>query len=279
MAVNMSLDILALVKAANPEGEDTLKLAEVLLQKGWTFKHGIVSLMGSHPPTGVSITKNMPVLVGQILANKDVGEKSLHLFRTQLQAFLSECAFAHPGAVGGPYVAGDYPPDPTTNTDAEALKKALVIKEIALGKSVPAATQEIKAALQEKAVTSTTYVEVQGGAKVRPLSEATEIGQLVLGTSPGSVYRVFAYHPHLKMAYRALPGSLSIRAEGSALWLASPTVASALQALGFTTTQNSHMSMHCATSPHLPARRILGAVAMNAGIDFTQVTKPSELGN
>jgi hypothetical protein len=103
---------------------------------------------------------------------------------------------------------------------------------------------------------------------VIPLTEAKAVGQKVKGTSAGSFYRCFAVG-RVNLAFKAGVGQLSLRAEApDGQW--DDADRKALSKLGFAD-HTQYMSMHV-TLGSVPYTRVLGAVAFDVGVEFTEVS-------
>lgn len=259
MAVNMSLNLEALIDAVspNPSQQKFMAMMAVKLKAdGWVFKHGVVSLMASKD--GQSLSKNMPNLVGHALAGK-LSDPVKVVFANSLQAFLSECCTHKPPLEVEDGVGEEAAPMPTVLLDPSSTTQPPQ-------DPMPIAPTPLKAAAPMP-------------SSPVALKDATHIGQLVFGTSPGSLYKVSALHSDLKIAHRLKGDALSIRAEGPLVFDTKQGVPAKLTAMGFSTTPPTHASLHCYITPHLPAARVLGAVIMSLGVAFTSTASPVGLDN
>lgn len=257
MAVNMSLDLNALISAvSDSQGQqfELTSLAKKLSHEGWVFKHGVVSLQASKGD--ISLSKNMPNLVGHALAGKLAGP-SKTIFSQALLTFLHECYLQEEQIL-------------------QSQNKVVWTID-----SVPSSGTPLKMTMPS------AMVDKQGGVPsgaptghgVVALKAATKVGQMVHGTSPGSQYKVVALHDHLKIACRLKGDSLSVRVEGPLLFDGKQGVAAKLSSMGFATSGDSHASMHCYVNPNLPASRVLGAVILSLGVDFKDIAPASSLNN
>jgi hypothetical protein len=104
-----------------------------------------------------------------------------------------------------------------------------------------------------------------GAAAITPvkLSEATLLGQPVFGTSGGSIYKVVAIGPRVKMAARLKAMKLSVRVEGNL----NPKERAALTAMSFKDA-GSHLSGHFGLN-EVPAERIIGCLFFNPDVELT----------
>lgn len=99
------------------------------------------------------------------------------------------------------------------------------------------------------------------------LANATELYQPVHGSSSGSVYHAIALTKGLNVAVRIKNNNnVSLRAEGDlSKW------APRLTAAGFVMS-NTHASVHVNGANALMARRVVGALLMSLGVNFTKAT-------
>lgn len=104
--------------------------------------------------------------------------------------------------------------------------------------------------------------------KVITLATATHLGQKVKGTSSGSIYRVVALHPRVRVAARLSGINLSIRAEGNF----SDEDKALLVASGMTD-HGSYASLHL-DMQGMPSTKVLGAYLYGVGIPFSMLIKP-----
>jgi hypothetical protein len=104
-----------------------------------------------------------------------------------------------------------------------------------------------------------------GAAAITPvkLSEATLLGQPVFGTSDGSIYKVVAIGPRVKMAARLKAMKLSVRVEGNL----NTKERAALTAMSFKDA-GSHLSGHFELK-EVPAERIIGCLFFNPDVELT----------
>ena len=99
------------------------------------------------------------------------------------------------------------------------------------------------------------------------LKDATAIGQMVKGTTPGSQYRVVAFNDRVKVATKIDGSHLSIRVETT------PHVTSGDMALINSSGINwngTYGSMHIDAGSEVMVRRTLGAFLFGTGIEFTE---------
>jgi len=124
--------------------------------------------------------------------------------------------------------------------------------------------------------------EHAASAGIAKLFDATEMYQPVFGTDPGSVYYVIGIAPTVKVAarvkYQAGHTRVSIRVEGNGAFHGS--LSARLDAMGFSTTPNSHKSIHLNSNAEAAPSRIIGSILMGLEVDFsTPMPKIKTLGN
>jgi hypothetical protein len=95
-----------------------------------------------------------------------------------------------------------------------------------------------------------------------PLANAQTLHELVKGTSTSSVYITVGVSPDLKVAARVKDGNISIRAEGDI-----GKYKESLQSVGMAV-QDSHASLHLATSSAATPNKIIGAVLFSLPVTF-----------
>lgn len=101
------------------------------------------------------------------------------------------------------------------------------------------------------------------------LRDATEVGQKVYGTSPGSVYRVVALNSRVKLAARIVGSSISIRGEFNK---PHQDEVAELEKIGMKMASSEHMSMHV-DAGDIPVGRVVGAFLYGVDIDFDDQVK------
>jgi hypothetical protein len=101
---------------------------------------------------------------------------------------------------------------------------------------------------------------------VVPLSAAKALYQRVLGTSPGSIYVVVGITDDamVKVAARITNDNLSVRVEGSLSDKARERFLS--QGLDY---KKDYMSGHFQCNPKVNADRVIGAILMGTGLEFS----------
>lgn len=272
MAVNILLNMKALLDASilslplmaappeDPVKPDVIQeQVQTLIDAGWNFKHGILSVTGIGPK-GHMVQESMPALIGQVLAGKVTGNAA-SLFYHRLAAFIQKCYQAQTFDAQSVAPEAPAPSNEPSPVDAPVAKPSVVTAK------VPPSPAEIKATVTEQAA--------QGKSPVS-LADAKILGQLVPGTNATNLYRVVGLGPHINIAARRSEGGVSVRVEGPGL--KDTQVVNSLTSLGFTVNAK-HASIHAATSKDLPAEILLGAVVFGLGKFFVTVTPPYEIHN
>lgn len=112
-----------------------------------------------------------------------------------------------------------------------------------------------------------------------PLRQAQVLGQPVLGTSAGSVYKVAALSNTARLAMRYPPNKdkLSVRVEGNLTEADRARMDEFGMSKGQDASGEEYWSMHL-TLGSVPVSRVVGAVLMGLGIEFQEVIKnPKEV--
>jgi hypothetical protein len=106
-----------------------------------------------------------------------------------------------------------------------------------------------------------------GTGKPIKLSAATTLGQRVMGTSLGTVYRVVALSPRVKIATNIKGKDVSMRVEAT-----SPTDAELSAIKSLFSWKGTYGSMHMSANT-VPVARLIGAVLFSLGVEFDQMVQ------
>jgi hypothetical protein len=184
-------------------------------------------------------------------------------------------------ALGHPNVSVTLPTSTTSlmkgNAD-QLVQQASIVQLIALLDKVKSAVFDTKIGPLENVTEKTGHMEakspnLQSTPKMQPmkdgtglirLTQATEVGQPVRGSSGGSVYYAMALSERVKLAIRVKKnGSISIRAEGSL----SAADEAKLAKAGMSKAGAEHWSIHF-DAIDVPIPRCIGAFLMGLEIPF-----------
>lgn len=106
------------------------------------------------------------------------------------------------------------------------------------------------------------------------LGQATQLGQPVYGTSPGSVYHVVAMNSRVKMAIRRSGKSVSVRVE---TMMASQKELGRLNGFAFLNASTGYWSGHFTLGGGTKANRLFGAMLLDLGIPMNQLCLDPEM--
>lgn len=259
MSISMNNDLTNKLIDLLLEPEHKTKL-EYIIKHGGVPKFGLLDfsiafgqdvLMTKLPVVTVNLlseTTAKKVLVGGLVK------------KTVEQAFIKAATKAVPG-----FDPAQADP-PTTAPDPDELAEYLPKKKTPDPKpafmSQPPSAKEVKAAASVK----NDIPVPKASGTVIPLSQATDVGQKVLGTSPGAVYQCVAVGP-VNVAVKPGLNQVSIRVEGPNL----NELASKLTNIGFTKgSTGKYWSMHLNLGD-FDVLRAIGGVLFSMDLHFDKI--------
>jgi len=264
-------------------GPESLALAESLAAAGATFMVGHKAITAYFGADQLSCSLPIPsTAIIKAAVPPYLKDKVLEAVRLFLEEVAKKLAVQPPlvtGPKSAPAATAGVTPAQVAQ-QMEALSSAEVAQALKMVKEKYPTLYKLVADQGDAPLKS--FLQAQQAAKAAKqaakgipvkLKDAQSIGQPVLGTSDGSVYRVVALGERVKLAIKMDgDGFLSLRAEGEM----TDAERAALVKLGFTD-KDKYLSCHVGMGT-VPAERMLGCLFFDPDLEFQQrIGKISEV--